>query len=148
MANKITVPILNIRYQLTQDAIAQCIPNPVTQDHHGLVYLKTNQNISLAYGNILKVHTGVVLISYPELILNTTPNITLETVAHCYSIPELAEEDGIEVISPNILTSDYLDEIVITIRNTHKQIFNAERGEPIAMLELGFVPKADFILDE
>jgi dUTPase len=145
--SKVTVPILNIRYQLTLDAHALCVPDPITSNHHGLVYLKTNQNISLAYNNYLKVHTGVILISYPELILNTTPNITLETVAHCYSIPELAEEDGIEVVSPTILTSDYLSEIIVTIRNTHKEIFNAERGEPIAILELGFVPKADFILN-
>lgn len=141
---KATIPILDIRYKLTRDANALCMPEPVTLNHHGLVYLKTNQNISLAYGNHMRVHTGVILISYPELVLNSTPSITLETVAHCYSIPSLAEEDGIEVINPIVLTSDYLDEIIVTIKNNHKEIFNAERGEPIAILELGFVPKADF----
>lgn len=141
------VPVLNIRYQLTRDASALCVPTPFTEDHHGIVYLKTNHNISLAYGDCLDVHTGVILLSYPELVLNTNPNITIETIAHCYSIPELEEEDGIEVIGPKILTSDYLDEIVVTIRNNHKTIFNAEKGEPIAILELGFVPKADFVLN-
>ena len=146
MSNK-TIPILNIRYQLTLDASPLCVPTPLTENHHGIVYLRTNQNICLAYNNCLKVHTGIILLSYPELILNTNPNITIETVAHCYSIPELQEEDGIEVIGPKILTSEFSDEIVVTIKNINKQIFYAEKGEAIAILELGFVPKADFILN-
>ena len=144
MSQENTIPILDIHYRLTRDAHVLCVPDPVTLNHHGIVYLKTNQNISLAYNNYIQVHTGVMLISYPELILNSTPPITLEAIARCYAIPEMTEEDGIVVVNPTILTSDHLDEIVLTIKNTHKEIFNAERGEPIAILELGFVPKADF----
>lgn len=148
MKQQETVPVLNIKYQLVQNADYRCIPEPVTLSKHGIVYLKTNQNISLAYNNYLKVHTGIILLSYPELVVNTIPNITIEMVAHFHSIPELMEEEGIEVIQPTILTADYDDEIVLTIRNNHKEIFNAEKGEPICIMELGFVPKVNFILNQ
>lgn len=141
-----TIPILDIQYQLVPGAAAICVPTPVTQDNHALVYLKTNQFISLAYNGYLKVHTGIFLIDYPELILNTNPHITIQTIAHIYSIPELEEEDGIEVISPKVLTSEYSKEIIVTIHNTHKAIFNAEKGENICILELLFAPKVNFSL--
>jgi hypothetical protein len=112
----------------------------------GIVYLKTNQNISLAYGNYVDVHTGIVMLDFPELLTNTEPPISIALVARFHSIPELEEEDGITIIAPKIKTIEDTDEIILTIHNTHKAIFNAEKGSPIGIMELDFLPKADFLL--
>jgi len=143
----ITIPVLDIRYKLTDDASPLCVPSPYLRDQLGIVYLKTNQEISLAYNNYLQVHTGIILLTYPELTLNTTPKIRINTVAKFYSIPELREEDGIEVINPYMITSEHNSEIILTIKNNHKPIFNADRGDPIAIMELSFIPKAEFFLE-
>ena len=146
MAKKIS-SILDLRYRLVEGASPCCVPDRVCFKHRvGLVYLKTNKTISLAYGNYMDVPTGIAMIDFPELLLNTEPPISIALIARIYSIPELEEEDGIKVISPKIITAEDHDEIVLTIHNTHKEIFNAERGERIGMMELNFIPKADFSL--
>ena len=146
MAKKIS-SILDLRYQLVQGAPPCCVPDPVYPDlRMGLVYLKTNQNISLAYGNYVDVHTGIAMIDFPELLLNTEPPISIALIARFYSIPEMEEEDGIKLIAPKIRTIEDDDEIILTIHNTHKDIFNARKGSRIALMELDFLPKADFLL--
>ena len=137
---------LDIAYQLVNGADHTIMPDPVTANGLSIVYLKTRKTIDLAYNRILQVPTGIMICQFPVIELESSPPISMATIARCESIPELEEEEGLSVLGPKIISSDRLGEIIVTIKNNSKTIFHAERGEPIAMLTFDLMPMIDFTI--
>ena len=137
---------LDIHYRLVNGADHTIMPDPVTANGLSVVYLKTRKVIDLAYNKILKVPTGIQVLQFPTFVLNSDPPVTMGVIARCTSIPSLLVEEGLEVVGPEINSSDPYDEIVVTIKNNSKEIFHAERGEPIAMMLFDMLPMIDFKL--
>lgn len=135
---------LDIHYHLVNGADHTIMPDPVTANGLSVVYLKTRKVIDLAYNRTLKVPTGVSILQFPTFVLNSDPPVTMGVIARCTSIPSLEEEEGLSVIGPELISSDKYGEIVVTIKNNNKEIFHAERGEPIAMMMFDMLPMIDF----
>ena len=140
---------LDITYQLVNGADHTIMPDPVTDNGLGVVYLKTRKTINLAYNKVLQVPTGIRIQQFPVIELNSNPPVTMGVIARCESIPSLLEEEGLEVLGPKLISSDkYCEEIVVTIKNHNKEIFRAERGEPIATMTFDLLPMVYFFLPE
>lgn len=135
---------LDTNYRLVNGADHTIMPDPVTANGLSVVYLKTRKSIDLAHNRILKVPTGIEIVQFPTFVLNSDPPITMGVIARCVSIPSLLEEEGLMVIGPDLISSDKYGEVVVTLKNTNKEIFHAERGEPIAMLIFDMLPMVDF----
>lgn len=137
---------LDIGYQLVNGADHTLMPDPVTANGLSVVYLKTRKTVDLAYNKILQVPTGIMIVQFPVIELEARPPITMGVIARCESIPELEQEEGLSVLGPKLISSDRYGEIIVTLKNNNKQIFHAERGEPIAMLTFDLSPMIDFIV--
>lgn len=135
---------LDIAYQLVNGADHTLMPDPVTANGLSVVYLKTRKTIDLAYNRILKVPTGVMICQFPVIEFSINPPITMGVIARCESIPELEEEEGLEVLGPRVISSDRYGEIIVTLKNNNKQIFHADIGEPIAMMTFDMLPMVEF----
>ena len=133
---------LDLRYRLVPGADHTLVPSPVYLDNMGIVYLKTRRTINLKYNSILKVPTGVELLPLPMFSLNSTPDVKVMVVGHCYSIPELEEEEGLSVLGPRLITPSDHGEIELTIKNYNQTIFHADQGDPIAILAYEIIPYA------
>ena len=137
---------LNVHYRLVNGANFIVMPQPAIKNGLSVVYLKTRKSISIAHNNTLKVPTGVEIVQYPNIELDSTPKLAFCTVAKCIEIPELAEKEGIVVLGPRLLTSEDTGEIYVTIKNTNKEIFSADRGDPVALMLFDFLPMLDLSL--
>ena len=137
---------LNVHYRLVNGANFKMIPEPINQDGLSVVYLKTRKSIDLAHNAVLKVPTGIEIVQFPTVELDSTPKLAFCTIAKCIEIPELAEKEGIIVLGPKLLTPTHKGEVIVTIKNTNKEIFRAERGESIAIMMFDFAPMLNLSL--